>query len=106
MPKGQVGHRWQEKQGQWNLELKDTHDDSVIDPVLTLLDKSDDVLEVEFFEFGNDNKFQRGVPVKYIETSEGKKAFATVYDIMMGQYGVNRGLKGQYPTDYNVNNPS
>ena len=24
----------------------------------------------------------------------------TAYDLLMGQYGVNRGLAGQYPTDY------
>ncbi|HDN25835.1 MAG TPA: nitrate reductase subunit alpha, partial [Thioploca sp.] len=28
MPKGTMGHRWQEKPGQWNLELKDGLDDS------------------------------------------------------------------------------
>lgn len=100
MPKGQIGHRWQDKKGQWNLELKDTLDDSAIDPTLTLLGKSDDVLEVEFFEFGNETKSLRGVPVKYVQSGGNKVAVATVYDLLMGQYGVPRGLPGDYPVTY------
>lgn len=102
MPKGTMGHRWQEKKGQWNLELKDTLDDSPINPSLTLLKENDEVLQVEFTEFGLDKKFQRGVPVRYIETTDGKKtAVTTVYDLLMAQYGVGRGLAGDYPSDYN-----
>jgi len=106
MPKGSVGHRWQKKKGEWNLELKDTLDNSSIDPLLSLLNKSDDVLEVEFLEFGNDSRFIRGVPVRYVETSKGKVAVTTVYDLMMAQYGINRGLKGNYPSSYEDENQS
>ncbi len=102
MPKGTMGHRWQEKKGQWNLELKDTLDDSPINPSLTLLNNHDEVLQVEFTEFGLDNNYKRGVPVRYIETNDGKKVpVTTVYDLLMAQYGVGRGLAGDYPSDYN-----
>jgi len=101
LPKGTLGHRWQEKQGQWNLELEDGKDGSPINPTLTLLNDKDDVLQVEFVEFGIDKKYKRGVPVKYITNNEGKKvAVTTVYDLLMSQYGVSRGLEGDYPTDY------
>jgi len=33
MPKGTVGHRWQNQKGEWNLELKDTVTGEAIDPV-------------------------------------------------------------------------
>ena len=103
MPKGAMGHRHQEKKGQWNLELKDTLDDSPINPTLTFLNDNDGVIDVEFQEFGLSNKANRGVPVKYIETVEGRKvAVATVYDLLMGQHGVPRGLSGDYPESYDI----
>jgi len=47
-------------------------------------------------------KAKRGVPVKYVTTTDGKKvAVATIFDVMMAHYGVPRGLSGDYPEDYN-----
>lgn len=42
----------------------------------------------------------RNVPVKWIDTVNGKTPVTTVYDITMAQYGVGRGLGGEYPKDY------
>ncbi len=104
MPKGSVGHRWDEKQGNWNLELKDGLDDSAINPALTFLDDGE-VVQVRFDDFSNDKNQIRGVPTKLIETSDGTQVLvATVYDLMMAQYGVGRGLPGDYPQDYNDEN--
>jgi nitrate reductase alpha subunit len=101
MPKGSVGHRWGSKQGQWNLELKDGLDDSPIDPLLSFIDEHDAVVQVSFEDFSNQNAVvQRGVPVKHIQTSEGVVAVATVFDLLMAQFGVDRGLGGAYPADY------
>ncbi|MCC6836909.1 MAG: nitrate reductase subunit alpha, partial [Bacteroidia bacterium] len=106
MPKGSMGQRWdKDKTGNWNLKSDDGLDNTPYEPTLTLLNKSDDVLQVEFIEYGLNKKALRGIPVKYIETVDGKKiAVATVYDITFGQYGVGRGLPGEYPTDYNDKN--
>lgn len=102
MPKGSVGHRWQSQKGQWNLELKDGLDDSPIDPVLSFVNDHDAVLEVNFEDFSDNNAIaRRGVPVKHIQTSEGTVAVATVFDLLMAQCGVGRGLSGDYPADYN-----
>lgn len=49
---------------------------------------------------GLSKKVERGVPVKWIETNNVKKAVTTVYDLMMAQYGVDRGLGGKYPVSY------
>ena len=42
----------------------------------------------------------RGVPVKHIETSQGVVVVTTVFDLLMAQFGVDRGLGGEYPADY------
>jgi nitrate reductase alpha subunit len=101
MPKGSVGHRWDKIQGKWNMKWEDGEDDAAYDPLLTLLNRSDDVLQVEFTEYGLEKKTLRGVPVQHVETHDGGSVtVATVYDLIMGQYGINRGLEGDYPADY------
>lgn len=101
MPKGSMGHRWDEKKGNWNMKYEDGENDSSYDPELTLLDKKEEVLQVQFTEFGLDQKALRGVPVKYVDTVDGGKVpVATIYDLTMSQYGVGRGLEGDYPSSY------
>jgi nitrate reductase alpha subunit len=100
MPKGAMGHRWQKKPGEWNLELKDGVTGAEIHPVLTFLGKSDATAPVVFTEFSEDKKAVRHVPVAQLETASGKIPVTTVYDLLMGQYGVGRGLKGDYPKSY------
>lgn len=101
-PKGTMGSRWaQEKAGNWNLKYEDFVDNTSYDPTLTLLNNSDDVYKVEFVEYGLNKTALRGVPIKLIETIDGDKVpVATIYDLTMGQYGVGRGLAGEYPKSY------
>jgi nitrate reductase alpha subunit len=99
-PSGSSGHRWQDKKGFWNLNYNDGENGAGYDPVLSLMKRKDEVLQVEFIEFSKNKKSQRGVPVKYVQTESGKVAYTTVYDLLMGQYGINRGLGGDYPTSY------
>lgn len=100
VPKGAVGHRWEKNGGNWNMKYENSSDDQPYDPVLTFLGNSDEVAQVSFTDFGLDTHRLRGVPVKYIETRHGRIPVATVYDLIMGQYGVGRGLAGDYPSDY------
>ena len=100
MPQGSVGFRWQEQKGQWNLELKDGLDGTEIDPRLTALEEHDELLTVCFAEFGEGRAFQRSVPVRYVETEEGRVPVVTIYDLLMAHFGVGRGLSGDYPEDY------
>jgi len=101
MPQGSIGFRWQKRKGQWNLELKDGLDGSELDPVLTFLERHDEVVQVEFDEFATNRTFKRGVPVRYVETADGDRVpVATVYDLLMAQFGVGRGLPGDYPGGY------
>lgn len=101
VPKGSMGHRWDEKKGNWNLKLENSEGDQPYVPLLSFLDDREDLLQTEFTEFGLDKTALRGVPVRYIETIDGKIPVTTVYDLMMAQYGVSRNFKGDYPTDYN-----
>ncbi len=100
-PMGTSGYRWQDEKGKWNLKYEDGETGAAYDPELTLINKHDEVLQVEFVEYGLDKKAQRGVPVRYITLDNGEKIpVTTIYDLTMAQYGVGRGLKGDYPTSY------
>ena len=101
MPGGTLGFRWQKEKGKWNLKLEDPRTGEPLNPRLSLLGAEDEVLLVEFDDFSSDQKLKRGVPVKYVVTKEGEKvAVATVFDLLMAQFGVGRGLPGDYPRDY------
>ena len=105
MPMGSVGFRWGKEKGKWNLLLRDGLEGSDLDPVLTFLGSSDAVVQVKLDDFGEGSQLQRGVPVKRLTTASGETALvATVYDLLMAQYGVPRGLEGAYPSDYNDEN--
>jgi nitrate reductase alpha subunit len=100
MPGGTVGHRWGKTEGRWNLEPRDARDGSLISPALTFIERHSQYVDVIFDEFGSDTEFVRGVPAKWIETAAGEVLVTTVYDLMMAQFGVERGLGGDYPTNY------
>lgn len=99
-PKGTMGYRWAKEGGKWNMMYECGETDKQYEPELTFINKNDDVAQVEFTEFGLAAKANRGVPVRYIETANGKEMVTTVYDLIMAQYGVDRGLGGDYPKDY------
>ncbi len=102
MPMGSSGFRWGKEQGKWNLLLKDGLDGSDIQPQLSFVDDHDGVIDVELDDFGAGKATHRGVPVKVIKTADGEEVqVTTIYDLLMAQYGVNRGLSGNYPADYN-----
>ncbi len=100
MPQGSIGFRWQVKEGLWNLLLKDGLDGTEIEPLLSFIDAKDDVLITNFREIGGKRLFKRCLPVKYVETLAGRTPVTTVFDLLMAQCGVSRGLTGEYPADY------
>ena len=100
VPKGSSGSRWDAEQGNWNMKLENAADGEPYDPVLTLLGRTDRVAQTAFTEFGLDQTVLRGVPAMEIETTGGPVLVTTVYDLVMAQYGVSRGLPGAYPAGY------
>jgi len=101
MPMGSSGFRWGKEKGKWNLKLEDGVDHSSIDPVLTFLAHDATVVQVLLDDFGAGRECARGVPVRKLKTADGKwVTVATIYDLLMAQFGVPRGLPGEYPESY------
>jgi nitrate reductase alpha subunit len=109
VPNGTIGSRWEDRKdgepGKWNLETKDNTNGSEIWPIKTLLNSHDEVVDVGFPYFANKQHDQEifqhtehtdvimhKVPVRKIKTKDGDKYVATVFDLMMASYGVDRGL--------------
>ncbi len=100
MPMGSSGHRWANRKGQWNLKAEDGKDGSPIDAELTFLEQNDKTVSVRLDDFAAGGSVHRHVPVRTVETADGPVTVTTAYDLLMAQYGVPRGLDGEYPTSY------
>ncbi|TDK62987.1 nitrate reductase subunit alpha [Bacillus salipaludis] len=97
IPNGSEGFRW-DKGNQWNLDLYN------INPRMSFLEDSEERVMVEFPYFGEKEGglVIREVPIKKIKDKSGNELIiTTVYDLMLAHTGINRGLKGEYPSDYN-----
>src|SRR5699024_7286878 len=103
VPQGSIGFRWDDS-GRWNLEdIKDKNGQPV-KLRLSLLDQADEVATVGFPYFGgleqehfahtdHPNVLERKVPVRRMQLANGEEALvATVYDLMLAHYGLDRGL--------------
>ncbi|HZD26911.1 MAG TPA: nitrate reductase subunit alpha, partial [Alphaproteobacteria bacterium] len=117
VPAGAVGFRWGE-QGKWNLEAKDAEgNETELELSLILADHHDAVVEVGFPYFGNrqHDHFQgtdhadvllRRVPAKAVKLKDGEALVATVFDLFVANYGLDRGLGGgNVATSYDENVP-
>ncbi|KAB2860885.1 MAG: nitrate reductase subunit alpha, partial [Bauldia sp.] len=105
VPQGSVGFRWGEK-GRWNLEEKASNgQDTRLR--LSLADVKDGVLPVGFPYFGNREHdhflgtdhpgvLVRNVPVKKLQLAEGEAVVASVFDLFVANYGVDRGFGGEH----------
>src|SRR5690606_437882 len=101
MPKGTIGFRWAKKDpGKWNLQLEDALTNEPLDPELSFLESHQEVIELEFNDFESGQVLRRGVPVRYVQTTEGPAAVTTVFDLVVARFGVSRGLPGEYPQSY------
>jgi nitrate reductase / nitrite oxidoreductase, alpha subunit len=100
VPNGTLGHRWQKEKGKWNILQKNSMNDKEIDPLITFIDESDENVLVRFSDFSDgtgDHNYERAVPTKKIKTIDGEVLVTTGLDLMFAQYGVSRGLEGDYP---------
>ena len=107
-PRGSVGFRWGEK-GKWNLEEKES---SGRDTKLQLTLAGGALAEVGFPYFGNvehdhftgtdhPSVLIRKVPAKRVMLKDGEALVATVYDLFLANYGVDRGFGGEHlPQSY------
>ncbi|RWM28561.1 nitrate reductase subunit alpha [Mesorhizobium sp.] len=102
-PLGSAGYRWGE-QGKWNLEEKDGKGRDVR-LKLSLAGDGADIAAVDFPYFGgratehfvateHGEILTRNIPVRTIKTVDGAVKVATVYDLLMANYGLDRGFGG------------
>ncbi len=109
-PNGSIGYRWGE-QGEWNLEERASGSDVSLLMSLILDDCHDDLAAVDFPYFGADasqafstgddrpNVLTRNVPIRRVQTVDGETAVATVFDLFCANYGLDRGLGGEWVSD-------
>jgi nitrate reductase / nitrite oxidoreductase, alpha subunit len=96
MPGGTIGFRWaKERPGRWNLELRDPTTGEELTPELSFAADHSEIRQVAFDDFSTGHTLVRGVPVRYVETTAGRVAVTTVFDLIMAQFGVERGLGGE-----------
>ncbi|MDQ0194785.1 nitrate reductase subunit alpha [Paenibacillus wynnii] len=91
IPNGTVGQRW-EKDKKWNLILE-REDGSLIQPALSVEAHDSDwqTIIFPFFDNSANGTFKRPIPAKKVVMADGSERLAaTVFDLMMSQYGVVR----------------
>lgn len=101
-PNGSQGFRW-DNSVKWNLDLSN-EDGTQINPRLSFINDSDKTVMLHFPYFAEKEggKVERGIPVKQIKDQAGNELIVTtVYDLMLAHTGIDRGLGGDYPIDYN-----
>ncbi len=119
-PLGSIGFRWGQKEGgdlgKWNLETRDGRGADV-KLALSLAEGRDEVVPVAFPYFGgiavehfsqNDqggDVLLRNVPAKRVRLADGEALVATVYDLVLANYGVDRGLGGLAAASYDDDTP-
>ncbi len=104
VPQGTVGFRWGES-GKWNLAERDSSGKETR-LLLSLDGIKDKIAEVAFPYFGNiehehfastkhDSILVRNIPVKKLNLTDGETLVASVYDLFLANYGVERGFGGK-----------
>lgn len=91
VPNGTMGQRW-EDDAKWNLILEN-EDGTKVEPALSIADHDAEWKDIVFPYFDNvsNGTFNRPIPVKKIKCGDGQERLvATVYDLMLSQYGINR----------------
>ncbi|MFV0662479.1 nitrate reductase subunit alpha [Denitromonas sp.] len=94
-PNGSIGFRWGED-GKWNL-LEKSGAGAETELELSCIDNRDDVVSVGFPHFtpGEPALLWKNVPVRKLTLANGEEALvASVFDLQVSQYGIDRGLGG------------
>ena len=106
LPHGSIGFRWGE-QGKWNLQPREADGREVCLRLTQIQDgEHDTVVEVGFPYFGNrehdhfhgtghPDVLLRQVPARVLTLADGETTVATVFDLLVANYGLDRGLGGR-----------
>lgn len=99
LPKGQAGHRWQSKHGEWNIRQEDAITGTPFESLLSLDGRADETATVSFPDFSdaaNDRVYMQNVPARRVETINGPVLVTTVFELMLAQHGVDRSGENTY----------
>jgi nitrate reductase alpha subunit len=114
-PLGSIGFRWGDK-GKWNLEERESGGRD-ISLAMTVAGGEHDIAEVDFPYFGSGPQspyftstahgdvLRRNVPVKTLQLKDGEALVATVHDLIIAHYGVDRGLGGLAAKSFDDDTP-
>ncbi len=115
-PNGSVGFRWGED-GEWNLEERARGKDVHLKLSLAAKGDHDEVVGVDFPYFGgkatkhfvkceHPDVLTHNIPVKKVQLADGEAYVATVFDLFCANYGLDRGLGGDWVSkDYDEDKP-
>lgn len=105
---GSIGYRW-DNSGRWNINLNDPVTGDPVDPKLSVEDVRDEIVTVEYpvflKEFGKSSTVKRNVPVVKVNGRNGTLYVTTVFDLLTGHLGIDRGFGGDYPAGYDDPKP-
>ena len=106
-PQGSIGYRWGEKEAKWNLESREGKGGVETKLQLSLINGEANAVSVAFPHFAADGSntlwnsceleeiLSRNVPARELTLGDGTKVkVATVYDLTMANYGIDRGIGG------------
>jgi nitrate reductase alpha subunit len=106
-PLGSIGFRWGQS-GKWNIEQKDSQGEAIdLETTFILDENQDDVVDVGFPYFANKGHdaftgtdhpdvLVHKIPVKRLALKDGETLVATVFDLFCANYGLDRGLGGDF----------
>jgi len=106
-PRGSIGFRWGQS-GKWNIEQKDSQGEEIdLETTFILDENQDDVVDVGFPYFANKGHdaftgtdhpdvLVHKIPVKKLKLKDGETLVATVFDLFCANYGLDRGLGGDF----------
>ena len=96
VPNGSIGFRWGED-GKWNTLPRNAANGAEVRAQLSCIAGKDAVVSVGFPHFnpGEPGLLYRNVPARKVKLANGEEALvATVFDLQIAQYGIDRGLGG------------
>lgn len=101
VPNGTLGQRWEQGK-KWNLILE-REDGTPVKPALSVegLNGGWNEIVFPFFDNAGNGTFTRSIPVTKVRLADGTERYAaTVYDLMMSQYGIARTASTHHAKGY------
>lgn len=102
VPMGSVGARYGED-GRWNLHMRDEADEAELTPLLRMEEAPGaqwTMAAFPVFDAGKPSVKLRPVPYVTLRTAEGPRRVTTVFELLAGSLGVDRGHGGDVARDY------